>query len=61
MQKEKIKKWLSDNRPLLNIKALEAMIGLSPKTLDHFITGRRDLPQQYVQSVHDFLTELNYR
>jgi len=43
-----------------SIRGIEEKLNLSPKTLDHFIAGRRSLGDNY-EKVESFFKDLGYR
>lgn len=49
-----MKEWLKE-RPCLSLRCLERESGLPVKTLDHFVSGRRELNEQHKKKLKPVL------
>lgn len=58
---DSIKAYFNESRlHLLNIKGINEAAGLPPKTLDHFIAGRRSLNEEHIKKLLPVLERLGY-
>lgn len=58
---EKIKAFFKKNTSCLNVRGIELSAGLPPKTLDHFLKGRRPLSEDVAKKIVDVLKRLSYK
>lgn len=58
---EKIKAFFELNTSCLNVRGVELAAGLSPKTLDHFLKGRRPLSEDAAKKIVVVLKQLSYK
>jgi plasmid maintenance system antidote protein VapI len=57
---EKIRSYFKENGSCLKINKIEIRAGVPPKTLDHFISGRRNLPLDAADKIDKVLSLLRY-
>lgn len=57
----KIKKYFDKNASCLNVRGIELAAGVPPKTLDHFLKGRRQLTEENARKIIDVLKLLRYK
>lgn len=57
-QTEKNIEWLKENKPFLNISAIEKVLNMPPSTLKHFLNGIRDLPEKWKVVISGFISGL---
>ncbi|MEZ5034724.1 MAG: hypothetical protein R2796_07025 [Chitinophagaceae bacterium] len=57
---EKIKTFFENNASCLNVRGIELAAGLPPKTLDHFLKGRRTLNEDAAKKIVAVLKKLSY-
>lgn len=58
---EKIKNFFETNGSCLNVRGVELSAGLPPKTLDHFLKGRRPLNEDAAKKIVAVLKKLAYK
>lgn len=58
---EKIKAFFKANTSCLNVRGIELEAGLPPKTLDHFLKGRRPLNEDAAKKIVAVLKQLAYK
>ena len=58
---EKIKAYFKKNTSCLNVRGIEIAAGLPPKTLDHFLKGRRLLNKDTTKKINAVLKKLSYK
>ena len=58
---EKIKKYFEQNASCLNVRGIELAAGVPPKTLDHFLKGRRPLNDESAKKVAAILKKLTFK
>lgn len=58
---EKIKAFFEKNTSYLNVRGVELAAGLPPKTLDHFLKGRRSLNEDCAKKVVVVLKRLSFK
>ena len=58
---EKIKAFFEKNTSCLNVRGNELAAGLPPKTLDHFLKGRRPLNEDAANKIVVVLKQLAYK
>lgn len=58
---EKIKAFFEKNTSCLNVRGIELAAGLPPKTLDHFLKGRRPLNEDAAKKIVAVLKQLTYK
>lgn len=58
---EKIKAFFEKNTFCLNVRGIELAAGLPPKTLDHFLKGRRPLSEDAAKKVIVILKQLYFK
>ena len=51
-------KWLKNNKSFLNINMIEKEIGMPKSTLQKVLTGDRNLPNNWEDSVNRFVKRL---
>lgn len=51
--------WLKE-RPCLSLRCLEREAGLPVKTLDHYVSGRRELNEQHQQKLKPVLVRYGW-
>ena len=61
MNTEKIKEYFAANTACLNVSGIEVKAGLPPKTLDHFLKGRRNLPKNAEEKILNIIKSLTYQ
>lgn len=57
----KIKAYFEKNTSCLNVRGIELAAGLPPKTLDHFLKGRRPLNEDAAKKIVAVLKQLAYK
>lgn len=55
-----IKAYFEKNTSCLNVRGIELAAGLPPKTLDHFLKGRRPLNEDAAKKIVAVLKQLAY-
>jgi len=58
---EKIKAHFEKNTSCLNVRGIELAAGVPPKTLDHFLKGRRSLNEDTAKKISAVLKKLAYK
>lgn len=58
---EKIKVFFEKNTFCLNVRGIELAAGVPPKTLDHFLKGRRPLSEDSAKKIVFILKQLAYK
>ncbi len=58
---ELIKAFFKKNTSFLNVRGIELAAGLPPKTLDHFLKGRRPLNEDAAKKIVAVLKQLAYK
>jgi DNA-binding LacI/PurR family transcriptional regulator len=58
---EKIKNFFESNGSIISVRGVELAAGLSPKTLDHFLKGRRPLNEDAAKKIVAVLKQLAYK
>lgn len=56
-----IKAYFEKNTSCLNVRGIELAAGLPPKTLDHFLKGRRPLNEDAAKKIVAVLKKLSYK
>jgi len=56
-----IKAFFEKNTFCLNVRGIELAAGLPPKTLDHFLKGRRPLNEDAAKKIVAVLKQLAYK
>ncbi len=56
-----IKAFFEKNTSCLNVRGIELAAGLPPKTLDHFLKGRRPLNEDAAKKIVAVLKQLAYK
>lgn len=56
-----IKAYFEKNTSCLNVRGIELAAGLPPKTLDHFLKGRRPLNEDAAKKIVAVLKQLAYK
>lgn len=56
-----IKAFFEKNTSCLNVRGIELAAGLPPKTLDHFLKGRRPLNEDSAKKIVAVLKQLAYK
>jgi DNA-binding LacI/PurR family transcriptional regulator len=59
--KNNILKYFNKNASCLNVRGIELAAGVSPKTLDHFLKGRRQLTEKNAKKIIEVLKLLRYK
>lgn len=58
---ESVKKYFEKNTSCLNVRGIELAAGLPPKTLDHFLKGRRSLNDDAAKKIIAVLKQLAFK
>lgn len=58
---EKIKDFFEKNASCLNVRGIEIRAEVPPKTLDHFLKGRRQLNGDATKKIVAVLKQLHYK
>lgn len=58
---ERIKEHFKKNASCLNVRGVELRAELPPKTLDHYLKGRRSLPEEAKKKIVTVLKEMNFK
>jgi DNA-binding LacI/PurR family transcriptional regulator len=58
---EKIKKYFEINASCLNVRGIELAAGVSPKTLDHFLKGRRTLSEDSAKKIITVIQQIRFK
>lgn len=60
MNKDELKQWLQNNKGLVNYSKIEKILGIPNKTLNRFESGERDMKDQYVGLVSNFIINVMF-
>ena len=58
---ESVKKYFEKNTSCLNVRGIELAAGVPPKTLDHFLKGRRPLNEDAAKKIIAILKQLSFK
>ena len=58
---EKIKAFFEKNTSCLNVRGIELAAGVPPKTLDHFLKGRRPLNEDAATKIITVLIKISWK
>lgn len=58
---ECVKKFFEKNTSCLNVRGIELAAGVPPKTLDHFLKGRRPLNEAATKKIVAVLKQLSFK
>ena len=56
-----ILQYFEKNSSCLNVRGIENAAGLPPKTLDHFLKGRRTLNEEAAKKIVAVLKQLSFK